>query len=106
MGQNETDESARKRIIDFDYTLEARGGIEPPIELLQSSALPLGDRAVINGRRKLQGIGSPRKSGYQFAVTLGPETLKPEQRRPVIPSLFAVSRWEVANHLFGSLTPN
>lgn len=27
------------------YEVEARGGIEPPIELLQSSALPLGDRA-------------------------------------------------------------
>ena len=25
--------------------LEARGGIEPPIEVLQTSALPLGDRA-------------------------------------------------------------
>ena len=26
--------------------LEARAGIEPAVELLQSSALPLGDRAV------------------------------------------------------------
>ena len=30
---------------NLDSKLEARGGIEPPIELLQSSALPLGDRA-------------------------------------------------------------
>ena len=30
--------------------LEARGGIEPPIELLQSSALPLGYRALGNER--------------------------------------------------------
>src|SRR5208337_3692655 len=27
--------------------LEARGGIGPPIEVLQTSALPLGDRAVV-----------------------------------------------------------
>src|SRR5579862_3366071 len=26
--------------------MEARGGIEPPIEVLQTSALPLGDRAA------------------------------------------------------------
>jgi hypothetical protein len=26
-------------------TLEARGGIEPPIKVLQTFALPLGDRA-------------------------------------------------------------
>ena len=42
--------------------LEARGGIEPPIELLQSSALPLGDRAVILGRRTLQRFPQARKS--------------------------------------------
>jgi len=29
-------------------TLEARGGIEPPIEVLQTSALPLGDRASVH----------------------------------------------------------
>ncbi len=33
--------------------LEARAGIEPAVELLQSSALPLGDRAV-----RLTGGGS------------------------------------------------
>jgi hypothetical protein len=27
--------------------LEARGGIEPPIKVLQTFALPLGDRAVM-----------------------------------------------------------
>jgi hypothetical protein len=27
-------------------SLEARGGIEPPIKALQASALPLGDRAT------------------------------------------------------------
>jgi hypothetical protein len=27
--------------------LEARGGIEPPIKVLQTFALPLGDRAFI-----------------------------------------------------------
>jgi len=30
----------------LDGKLEARAGIEPAVELLQSSALPLGDRAV------------------------------------------------------------
>jgi hypothetical protein len=28
--------------------LEARGGIEPPIKVLQTFALPLGDRAAKN----------------------------------------------------------
>jgi hypothetical protein len=27
--------------------LEARGGIEPPIKVLQTFALPLGDRATV-----------------------------------------------------------
>jgi hypothetical protein len=27
--------------------LEARGGIEPPIKVLQTFALPLGDRAAV-----------------------------------------------------------
>ena len=30
--------------------LEARGGIEPPMEVLQTSALPLGDRASVRWR--------------------------------------------------------
>ena len=30
--------------------MEARGGIEPPIKVLQTFALPLGDRAVVTGR--------------------------------------------------------
>ena len=35
--------------------LEARGGIEPPIKVLQTFALPLGDRAfVLQNKTKLQ----------------------------------------------------
>jgi hypothetical protein len=34
-------------------SLEARGGIEPPIKVLQTFALPLGDRAI---RRKISGL--------------------------------------------------
>jgi hypothetical protein len=30
--------------------MEARGGIEPPIKVLQTFALPLGDRAGENNR--------------------------------------------------------
>ena len=32
---------------DSEENLEARGGIEPPLEVLQTSALPLGDRASV-----------------------------------------------------------
>ena len=38
----------------FGEDLEARGGIEPPIMVLQTIALPLGDRAT--GRKKLSVI--------------------------------------------------
>jgi hypothetical protein len=31
--------------------MEARGGIEPPIKVLQTFALPLGDRAPYNGHK-------------------------------------------------------
>jgi hypothetical protein len=31
----------------FEENLEARGGIEPPIKVLQTFALPLGDRALV-----------------------------------------------------------
>jgi hypothetical protein len=31
---------------DSEKLLEARGGIEPPIKVLQTFALPLGDRAT------------------------------------------------------------
>jgi hypothetical protein len=31
----------------FALKLEARGGIEPPIKVLQTFALPLGDRAKL-----------------------------------------------------------
>ena len=30
---------------EFNRSLEARGGVEPPIKVLQTFALPLGDRA-------------------------------------------------------------
>ena len=40
-----------KRYLD-DEILEARGGIEPPIMVLQTIALPLGDRAA--GRKSFQ----------------------------------------------------
>ena len=32
-------------ILEISQNLEARGGIEPPIKVLQTFALPLGDRA-------------------------------------------------------------
>jgi hypothetical protein len=37
--------TAHKITMDFRNKLEARGGIEPPIKVLQTFALPLGDRA-------------------------------------------------------------
>ena len=39
--------------LHLQLNLEARGGIEPPIELLQSSALPLGYRAENKTGRNL-----------------------------------------------------
>jgi hypothetical protein len=36
--------------------LEARGGIEPPIKVLQTFALPLGERAPSAGRESLRTI--------------------------------------------------
>jgi hypothetical protein len=44
----------------MDLGLEARGGIEPPIKVLQTFALPLGDRAT--GGRKLSVVS------YQYLV--------------------------------------
>jgi hypothetical protein len=32
---------------DFSMKLEAPGGFEPPVEILQTSALPLGDGALM-----------------------------------------------------------
>jgi hypothetical protein len=37
----------RAESMNLEEVLEARGGIEPPIEVLQTSALPLGDRALL-----------------------------------------------------------
>jgi hypothetical protein len=34
--------------MDMAGILEARGGIEPPVKVLQTFALPLGDRASTN----------------------------------------------------------
>jgi hypothetical protein len=42
--------------LEMAVTLEARGGIEPPIKVLQTFALPLGDRAAVTCRTIL----SPR----------------------------------------------
>ena len=55
--------------------LEARGGIEPPLEVLQTSALPLGDRASLQARcgqhvkcyRELSFCATAQKS---FAATV------------------------------------
>jgi hypothetical protein len=38
-------EEPRRGTGQFREKLEARGGIEPPIKVLQTFALPLGDRA-------------------------------------------------------------
>ena len=38
--------------------MEARGGIEPPIKVLQTFALPLGDRATESGRNYLTSSGT------------------------------------------------
>ncbi len=54
--------------------MEARGGIEPPIELLQSSALPLGDRAFKQegGRcKESSGRASPENNLTSGTAALG-----------------------------------
>jgi hypothetical protein len=62
--------------------LEARGGIEPPIRVLQTLALPLGDRATDIARafrRYVLRNGSPKntkpadQSLWQRALTLEAE---------------------------------
>jgi hypothetical protein len=46
--------------------LEARGGIEPPIKVLQTFALPLGDRAfVLQKKTKSQKFLKRRESFYR-----------------------------------------
>jgi hypothetical protein len=42
--------------------LEARAGIEPAVELLQSSALPLGYRALNKGKETLREKNDVRKN--------------------------------------------
>src|SRR5579863_1470904 len=59
--------------------LEARGGIEPPIEVLQTSALPLGDRALggqLCGTPSLAKLGAgaravrmERETGFEPATS-------------------------------------
>ena len=58
--------------------LEARGGIEPPIKVLQTFALPLGDRAA--GRKKLSVIGAQLKKNNQKSVErMRSGRVKPEE---------------------------
>ncbi len=40
----------KTRLVQRVKNLEARAGIEPAVELLQSSALPLGYRALVKGK--------------------------------------------------------
>jgi hypothetical protein len=64
--------------------MEARGGIEPPITVLQTIALPLGDRALTRGliltRRFAPGEGKPKCLGTlpktcNLAYALAPDPL-------------------------------
>jgi hypothetical protein len=49
----------------FRKKLEARGGIEPPIKVLQTFALPLGDRALStkSNNEPLTGANSSHTKG-------------------------------------------
>jgi hypothetical protein len=38
---------SNRQLVCRGEELEARGGIEPPIKVLQTFALPLGDRALV-----------------------------------------------------------
>ena len=48
----------RTKALNGREGLEARGGIEPPIWVLQTHALPLGDRATVE-------IGKPRRASLK-----------------------------------------
>jgi hypothetical protein len=41
------------RFSEADEKMEARGGIEPPIKVLQTFALPLGDRAACSWQNQI-----------------------------------------------------
>ncbi len=50
----------------MDLGLEARGGIEPPMMVLQTIALPLGDRAT---EQNELGSGEGRREKEAFAAS-------------------------------------
>jgi hypothetical protein len=62
-----------EQVNGYTEILEARGGIEPPIEVLQTSALPLGDRAP----------STPRSA--KSALRRGPEYLKNRESQAINP---------------------
>src|SRR5258708_23703718 len=64
--------------MEEEEILEARGGIEPPIMVLQTIALPLGDRAT--GRKSCQ-----------FSV-ISHQSFAPKTRNPPASSFLAVGR--------------
>jgi hypothetical protein len=45
--------------------LEARGGIEPPIKVLQTFALPLGDRAPGSGKNQAHKLWHSRSDSFR-----------------------------------------
>ena len=47
---------------EFNRSLEARGGVEPPIKVLQTFALPLGDRASDGSFYQRENPASPSSS--------------------------------------------
>jgi hypothetical protein len=53
--------------------LEARGGIEPPIKVLQTFALPLGDRATESGENQTEAL--------TFTIQFSPGKFKPARCR-------------------------
>ena len=59
-------------------TLEARGGIEPPIEVLQTSALPLGYRAF-----ESRSIELPTENNIRFPCEPHTKTTSREQERQI-----------------------
>jgi hypothetical protein len=77
--------------------LEARGGIEPPIKVLQTFALPLGDRAT--ERKRLLVLSDPfsvRKEKRKYFCALTTSLLAPVKNSPVRMSYCFESRWGAA----------
>jgi hypothetical protein len=54
--------------------LEARGGIEPPIKVLQTFALPLGDRAFVAGPAKNKNTAGIPLAVGETSLEAEPET--------------------------------